>query len=249
MHIFDTFGSTWNQILPFSSYVPDQRKVCSSTFKDGKIYYVGGVYQTDKVIDIREILIYDTSNENSPWSLKIATNITNISNRFFHSAVLDNIIIFGGTKEFSDSRNSSLDYTLNDYLISLNLETFELSELKTLNKPSIYDIPYITPIEPPTPPSPTPPIKIIIISIIGSPVFIVAIVTGFIFIAKNVEIIICKLNQPNTALSHNTPVNQHTTTFDHNTTFSHVTVIPQIDTFDHNDPNYNSTLAFKLSLI
>ncbi|CAG8490269.1 806_t:CDS:2 [Ambispora gerdemannii] len=132
MYIFDTFGSRWKQILPSSGYVPDQRKVYSSTFLDGKIYYVGGAYRTDKVVDIREILIYDTSNEVSPWSLKTATNKTKISNRFAHSAVL----------EFPSLRNSSLDYNLYDYLITLNFETFGLSELNTLNEPSIADIPY-----------------------------------------------------------------------------------------------------------
>ncbi|CAG8626044.1 5644_t:CDS:2, partial [Ambispora gerdemannii] len=142
MYIFDTFGSTWNQILPSSGYVPDQRKRYSSTFNDGKIYYIGGTYLNHEVADIRQILIYDTSNKNSPWSLKTATNETKISNRLDHAAVLapDNrsIIIFSGITTL----NYSLDYRLSDYLITLNLETFELSELKTLNQPSFYDIPF-----------------------------------------------------------------------------------------------------------
>ncbi|CAG8587302.1 623_t:CDS:2 [Ambispora gerdemannii] len=34
--------------------VPDQRNAYSSTFKDGKIYYIGDAYRTDEVADIRE---------------------------------------------------------------------------------------------------------------------------------------------------------------------------------------------------
>ncbi|CAG8632778.1 1463_t:CDS:2, partial [Ambispora gerdemannii] len=115
MYIFDTFGSTWNQILP-SGYVPDQRKAYSATFKDDKFIIL------EASIKLMKLLIFD-------------------NNRFAHSAVIapDNrsIIIFGGITTF----NTSIEYTLYDYLISLNLETFEFSELKTLNKHSIDDIP------------------------------------------------------------------------------------------------------------
>ncbi|CAG8559415.1 13315_t:CDS:2 [Ambispora gerdemannii] len=146
MYIFDTFDSTWRKILP--SYVPAQRSQYTSTLKDGKIYYIGGFY-SDHIdyakADIRQILIYDTLNDTSPWSLKTATNKTNISDRFGHSAVLapDNrsIIIFGGLKVFSDTRTGSPDEDIKDYLITLDLETFELSELKTQNKLNIDDIP------------------------------------------------------------------------------------------------------------
>ncbi|CAG8530636.1 10261_t:CDS:2 [Ambispora gerdemannii] len=320
MYIFDTFDSTWNQILP-SGYVPDQRKLYTSTFKDGKIYYIGGAYRTSEVADIRQILIYDTLKNASPWSSMMATNKTEISNRIFHSAVLapDNIsiIIFGGMKEFYNSRNSSLDYTLYDYLITLNLEQFEFSELKTLNKLSIDDIParhaaiiynnfmivafgiyettnptrklvklldlsqkeynwvdkYIAPTPTPSPPpsspspprlttptSPTPPIKIIVISTIGSLVFVVAIVIGFIFFyrkkhrneqtAINSNIL---QTRPNTVLFPNIPVIVDQQNTNPNTPEiicqQTTTQVPFGYPYAHNDPrtSYGHSLAFKPS--
>ncbi|CAG8537542.1 8671_t:CDS:2, partial [Ambispora gerdemannii] len=71
MHIFDTFDSTWNRILP--SHVPIQRAFYSVTFRDGKIYYIGGTFaNTDECVDIHEILIYDTLNTNdNPWTIRL----------------------------------------------------------------------------------------------------------------------------------------------------------------------------------
>ncbi|CAG8614534.1 12031_t:CDS:2 [Ambispora gerdemannii] len=218
MYIFDTFDSTWKQI-------PDQRQAYSSTFNDGKIYYIGGAYRNDKVVDIREILIYDTLNNTFPWSSKMATNKTTISNRIFHSAVLapDNrsIIIFGGRKNFAYSTSRSIDVNLYDYLITLNLETFELSELKTLSKPSIYDIP-------------TCHTAIIynnfMIVALGSLVF-VAIVICFIFIYRK------KHRNEQFAINNNSNILQTQP----NTAFGY--------TYAHNDPttSYVSSLAFKPS--
>ncbi|CAG8679998.1 12520_t:CDS:2, partial [Ambispora gerdemannii] len=127
MYIFDTFDSTWNQILPFN--VPAQRAFYSVNFKDDKIYYIGGIVANLKYpicVDIHEVLIYDTLDTNDPWTIRKATNNSYINNRYLHSAVLasDNqsIILYGG----SLSNESGIP---RDYLVTLNLQTFEFSEL------------------------------------------------------------------------------------------------------------------------
>ncbi|CAG8539638.1 266_t:CDS:2 [Ambispora gerdemannii] len=139
MYIFDTVNSTWNSILPATSYVPAQRSGYSVTFRDNKIYYVGGVFAKSpdrNCVDIREIIIYDTLNQNNPWDLKKATNNTYISNRYSHAAVLapnnQSIILYGGSK-------SNASGIPDDYLITLDLRTFEFSEIIAKNKPSIND--------------------------------------------------------------------------------------------------------------
>ncbi|CAG8516984.1 2424_t:CDS:2, partial [Ambispora leptoticha] len=125
MYIFDTFDSTWSQILPL--YVPAQRSSYTATFKNGKIYFIGGIFQA--------ILIYDIDT-NDPWTINYATNNFNISNRYAHSAVLapnnQSIILYGGLNP-----NDSIPA---DYLITLDLRTFEFSEIVTKNKPSIDDV-------------------------------------------------------------------------------------------------------------
>ncbi|CAG8577283.1 5845_t:CDS:2, partial [Ambispora leptoticha] len=140
MYIFDTFTSTWSRILP--SYVPVQRWGYSVTLKDGKIYYIGGVIEglpNIKSADIREILIYDTLNaDNNPWTIKNATYNSNINDRYRHSAVLapnnQSIILYGGSM-------SNASGVPPDYLITLDLQTFEISELVTKNGPNIVDVP------------------------------------------------------------------------------------------------------------
>ncbi|CAG8607951.1 324_t:CDS:2, partial [Ambispora leptoticha] len=62
-----------------------------------------------------------------------ATNNTNISNRYAHSAACSSIILYGG----SISNHSGVPL---DYLITLDLQTFEFSELATKNRPSIDDV-------------------------------------------------------------------------------------------------------------
>ncbi|CAG8667480.1 9362_t:CDS:2, partial [Ambispora gerdemannii] len=139
MYIFDTFDSTWSRILP--SYVPEQRMAYSVTFKDGKIYFIGSTFsniQDQKCVDIREIWIYDTLNtNNNPWTKKNAINTTYISNRYAHAAALapsnQSIILYGGII-------SNASGIPPDYLITLDLQTFELSKLVTKHEPNIEDV-------------------------------------------------------------------------------------------------------------
>ncbi|CAG8480899.1 10508_t:CDS:2 [Ambispora gerdemannii] len=136
MYIFDTFDATWSRTLP--SYVPVQRYFYSVTYRDGKIYYIGCTFSNNTIcVDIREILIYDTLNTNNPWTIRKATTNGYINNRYLHSAVLasDNqsIILYGGSLSNSSGIPS-------DYLITLNLQTFEFSEFDTRNMPSTDDV-------------------------------------------------------------------------------------------------------------
>ncbi|CAG8535185.1 1838_t:CDS:2, partial [Ambispora leptoticha] len=145
MYIFDTFNSTWSQVLP--SDAPDQRSSYSATFKDGKIYFIGGCFSNIPgciCVDIYEILVYDTLDINNPWTIKKATSDTSISyisGRYVHSAVLapnnQSIILYGGL-------TSNASGIPPDYLISLDLQTFKFSMIVTKNESSIDDVSFRT---------------------------------------------------------------------------------------------------------
>ncbi|CAG8583478.1 4297_t:CDS:2 [Ambispora gerdemannii] len=100
MYIFDTNSSTWSYNKP--SNAPDARDGYTATLlPNGKIVYIGGIYTNHGGdANINEILIYDTYNTRSPWSLMTARNHTELANRYGHSAVLApngySIIIYGG---------------------------------------------------------------------------------------------------------------------------------------------------------
>ncbi|CAG8433675.1 11259_t:CDS:2, partial [Ambispora gerdemannii] len=138
MYIFDTSKSKWSRVFPSSA--PEQRSGYSVTFKDNKLYFIGGIFANkpdQKCVDIREILIYDTLDTNNPWTTQSATNNTYISDRYVHSAILapdkQAIILYGGSL-------SGYSGVPRDYLLALDLQTFKFSVPVTQNEPKIDDV-------------------------------------------------------------------------------------------------------------
>ncbi|CAG8517346.1 9394_t:CDS:2 [Dentiscutata heterogama] len=197
LYTYDTAVSKWNKINAANAPSPQSHST-ATLLPNGKILYIGGVYQISPgedalPIDMTNISVFDTNS--LTWSYKIAKSSNPIQARTGHTATLtpDNnkIIIIGGTSSYALSLTTAYPTFLS---LDISTEPYEYSELSNITNdetgsintnPYIYllEMPcqnWVTIFRPGESSCPQPPVTLIICLTIACYVVFVASIVVFI---------------------------------------------------------------------
>ncbi|KAG9285446.1 hypothetical protein G9A89_010921 [Geosiphon pyriformis] len=104
MYIYNTINESW-KVSQAKQEIESRYDYSATLLSDGRILYIGGFKSRDNLmVDIKQIIIYNTQNEDSPWSKQSTQSSLNISSRAEHTAVLSpdekKVILYGGHTNF-----------------------------------------------------------------------------------------------------------------------------------------------------